>query len=98
LRDEMAHPGAALLALARVVIGEEQAKRRTAGFEDLENLHVRMVGRQILPTLKTQPIELCRHVEDAFLQHALELEVGTHRGAVELVARLALSLEVVMPV
>ena len=98
LRDVAVHPRAALLVVAREVVGDEQRERLAVGIDDLEHAHVRLVHRQILALLEGEAVELVRGVEHAVLHHAVELEVRRHLRLVEVVVGLAHLLGVERPV
>ena len=94
----VAHPGAALLVVALEVVAVEQRQRAAVGVEDLEDAHGRVVHRKVVALLEGDAVELVGGVEDAVLQHVVQLEVGLDLLLVEIVLRLAHLLGVEVPV
>ena len=68
------------------------------GVEHLEDAHVRLVNGEIVPLFEGESIELIGRVEDAVLEHIVELEIGLHLRIVEIVTRFADLLGVEVPV
>ena len=98
LADVVAHPGAALLVVARKIVREEQRQRFTVGVVNLEHANVIAIGLEVLAFLERQAVQLVRRIEDAVLQHAVELEVRFDVGIVKVKLSLAHPLCVVGPV
>ena len=94
---EAARPGAAALARPRVEVHVEDAEVPAVGLEDLEDLDLGVVARQVGLLDELQAVELVAQGEDA-VADVVELEVGPQGGVVEGVFLLAQLLGVVPPI
>ena len=92
------HPRAAVLVVALEVVAIEQRQRLAVGVEDLEDAHVRLIDGKVVALLEGEAVELVRGVEDAVLEHVVQLEVRLDLGLVQIVFRLAHLLGVELPV
>ena len=98
LVDEVRHPGSAVLVVALEVVAVEQREVLAVGVEDLEHAHIRVVDRKVVALFESEAVELVRSVEDAILQHVVELEIGLDLRIVEIVPGFANLLGVEVPV
>ena len=97
LVDEVVHPRAAALGLARPEVAEEQAELAAVGVEHLEHAHVRVVADEVVALGEREPVELGRRAEHAVGQHPLQLQVGAQDRVVERAALLLDLLGVELP-
>ena len=67
LDAEVVHPRAAVLVVAREVVGVEQRQRRPVVVEDLEDADVGVVDREVVPLGEGDAVQLVRREEDAVL-------------------------------
>ncbi len=88
LADVCVHPGAAALRGPRVVVGEKDRERLAVLVEDIEDAHIRLIDRQIVPFLEGDSVKPGRGVKDAVDQDVIQLEVGLDLRFVESVTRL----------
>lgn len=98
LLHEAVHPRPAPLGRPGVVVAQEQAQRRAVLVAHLEDPHLRVVAPQVGPLVEGDAVEARRRVEDALLQHGVQLEVRSHAAAVDVVAGPAHPLRVERPV
>ncbi len=98
LADEAVHPGATLLVVALEVVAVEQRQVTAVGIEYFEDAHALGVGRNVFALLEGDSIQLGGSVEDAVLQHVVQLEVRLDLLFIEIVLRLAHLLGVNVPI
>ena len=92
------HPCAAVLVVALEVVEVEQPEVRSVLVEHLEDAHVRLIDRQVVPFLEREAVQLVRGEEDAVREHAVQLEVRLDLVVVQVELRLAHLLGVEVPV
>ena len=78
LLGEGAHPRAAALGGATEIVGIEQCQGPAVLVHDLKDLHVGVVGGNVLALLETEPVDTVRSMEDAVLHHTVNVEIGLH--------------------
>lgn len=98
LLDEHVHPRATGLAVALEVVGVEQRHGSAVGIEHLIHLHIRVIGRDVGALLEGDAVQLRGGVEDAVLQHVVQLEVRLDLRLVQVVLGLAHLLGVEVPI
>ena len=98
LVDEVAHPGAAALALAGEVVAEEQPDRRAVGVADLPDPDVGVVADEVGPRHHLDAVQPGRRVEDTVVQHPLQVEIRPQGGGVDVILLGPDPLGVVRPV
>src|SRR5579863_6294893 len=74
LANEAARPSASALVGPGEKVGIEQGQRRTVGVKDLKHAHIGLVNRNVFALFEGQTVELIRRIENAILEHAIELE------------------------
>ena len=95
-RFDIQAPPVLVVALPRV--DHEDRQLLAVCVVDLEHPHVRAPGRDVLPLLEGQSVKLVGGVEDAVLEHLVELEILLQLVAIDRVALLADLLGVEVPV
>ena len=98
LADQHVHPRSAILVVALEVIAIPQRQRLRISVEDLEDAHVLLVNGNVLALFEGEAVELMRSVEDAVLEHVVQLEIGLDLRLVQVVFRLAHLLGVELPI
>lgn len=72
------HPCATALGGAAEVVAVEQGDGLARGIGDLKDLHVAVVGWQVLTLLEVQAIDAVGSIEDAIDLHAVDIEIRLH--------------------
>ena len=98
LVDEIAHPGAAALALAGEIVAQEQPDGAAVGVPHLPDPDIRVIADQVGPADQFDAIEPGRRIEDAIAQHPLEVEIGAQGGGIDVILLGPDPLGVVRPV
>ncbi len=98
LVDEIAHPGPAGLVVALEEIEIDQADGRAILVEHLIDGDVRVIDRKVGAGLQDDAVEPLGDVEQAVLEHPVQLQVGLQLLLAQVVLLLAQALGVALPI
>ncbi len=98
LTDEVAHPGAAVFAVALEEIEIDQADGRAILVEHFIDADVGVIDRQVRSPPEGDAVEPLGDVEEPVVQHTAQLEIGLQLLLVQVVLLLAQPLGVPLPI